>query len=226
MTKIEDIDIANMTEEEFVEKVHVLVGEVKKNDNKTLQKDTFIKIFKYTGDFAKLRSKDVKAKAQEERSVHFGIDHKKYLEALQKTVAQEEKVYEASSQIIFDKLNITQANFERSQQTIMQDPSVQMELFNLGIKMEQPAASAPADLPKEKVVDLVVQSNDFAFNLFKENYLDVMARDPMIMPVLISAIAHDWVFKHHNWTEDQFKAALFEHKVYEDQTVAMHMQKK
>lgn len=53
-----------------------------------------------------------------------------------------------------------------------------------------------------------------------------MTKDPMIMPVLISAIAHDWVFKNHQWTEDQFKAALFEHKIYEDPVVAQHMQKK
>ena len=49
-------------------------------------KDTFIKIFKYAGDYAKLRSKEIKAAAQEQRCCHFGADHKKYLEALQKTV--------------------------------------------------------------------------------------------------------------------------------------------
>lgn len=46
------------------------------------------------------------------------------------------------------------------------------------------------------------------------------------MPVLISAIAHDWVYKNHKWTEDEFKAALFEHKIYEDPQVAQHMQSK
>lgn len=60
MTKIEEIDIADISEEAFVEKALEKIGEVKKNDNKTLQKDTFIKIFKYTGDFAKLRSKGIK----------------------------------------------------------------------------------------------------------------------------------------------------------------------
>ena len=90
------------------------IGEIKKNDNKTLAKDSFIKIFKYTGDFAKLRSKEIKQKAQEERCVHFNADSKKYLEALQKTVQEEEKAYEASSQIIFDKLCISTENFERS----------------------------------------------------------------------------------------------------------------
>jgi hypothetical protein len=83
MTKIEEIDITNgITEEEFVEKAIEKIGELKKNDNKTLHKDTFIRIFKYTGDFAKLRSKDIKKKAQEERTEFFDIDHKKYLEAL------------------------------------------------------------------------------------------------------------------------------------------------
>jgi hypothetical protein len=51
-----------------------------------------------------------------------------------------------------------------------------------------------------------------------------MNTDPMMMPVLISAIAHDWVFSEKGWTEEQFKAALFEHKIYEDESVAMHMQ--
>ena len=228
MTKIEDLDINNLTEEEFVEKAIAAIGEIKKNDNKTLAKDSFIKIFKYTGDYAKLRSKDIKQKAQEERCVHFGDggDSKKYLEALQKTVQEEEKAYEASSQIIFDKLCISQENFERSQQQLMQDPSVQMELFNLGIKMEQPAGSAPTELTAEAVIDLVIQSNDYAFDLFKKDYLDVMQKDPMIMPVLISAIAHDWVFHNHKWKEESFKAALFEHKIYEDRKVAEHMQKK
>ena len=77
---------------------------------------SFIKIFKYTGDFAKLRSKGMKAKAQEERIAHFDTDHQEYLKALQATVQQEEKAYEASSAIIFEKLCITQENFERSQQ--------------------------------------------------------------------------------------------------------------
>jgi hypothetical protein len=87
MTKVEEIDINNgITDEAFVEKACELIGEVKKNENMTLTKDSFIKIFKYTGDFAKLRSKDIKQKAQEIRCEHFGVDNKLYLDALQKTV--------------------------------------------------------------------------------------------------------------------------------------------
>jgi hypothetical protein len=43
-----------------------------------------------------------------------------------------------------------------------------------------------------------------------------MMQDPMIAPVLISAIAHDWVFVNHNFTEEDFKSALFTHKIYEN----------
>jgi len=202
MTKVEEIDITNITEEEFVERACANIGDIKKTQNKTLEKDSFIKIFKYTGDFAKLRSQSIKLAAQEERCKYFGQDHKQYFTALQKTVNEEEKAYEASSQIIFDKLSISPEMFERSQQHLMSDPSLQMELFNIGIKMEQPPGKAPEELKKELVVDLVKQSNDFAFDLFKKEYLDTMQQDPMIMPVLISAIAHDWVFKNHKWTEE------------------------
>ena len=53
-----------------------------------------------------------------------------------------------------------------------------------------------------------------------------MGQDPMMMPVLISAIAHDWVFKNHGFKEEDFKSALFAHKIYENPEVSMHMQQK
>jgi len=202
------------------------IGVVQKTKNKTLSKDSFIKIFKYTGDYAKLKSKEVKQKAQQERCKEFGKDAKKYLEALKATVAEEEKAYEKSSQEMFDKLCITPEFFERSQQELMMDPYVSMELFNMGINMEQPTSKAPDVLTAQKTIELVKESNNFAFDLFKKEYLDQMKYDPMLMPVLISAIAHDWVYKNHGFTEEQFKAALFEHKIYEDPEVAMHMQQK
>jgi hypothetical protein len=53
-----------------------------------------------------------------------------------------------------------------------------------------------------------------------------MRADPMMMPVLISCIAHDWVKVQHGFTEDEFKAALFTHKIYENPKVSEHMQMK
>ena len=116
MTKVEEIDISNITEEVFVQTAVEKIGEVKKNDtnNKILSKDTFIKIFKYTGDFAKLRTQAFKKSAQEERCEFFNIDHKKYYEALENNIKEEEKAYEKSSEVLFEKLCITPEMFERS----------------------------------------------------------------------------------------------------------------
>lgn len=48
----------------------------------------------------------------------------------------------------------------------------------------------------------------------------------MMMPVLISCIAHDWVKTNHGYNEETFKSALFAHKIYENPKVAEHMQTK
>lgn len=53
----------------------------------------------------------------------------------------------------------------------MNDPYVSMELFNLGISMEQPSEPAPAALSLDKTVELVLASNDYAFDLFKKDYI-------------------------------------------------------
>ena len=79
---MESINLENITEEEFLTQAVEKIGTIQKTPSKTLAKDSFIRIFKYTGDFAKLRSKDLKKKAQEKRIESFGKDHKKYMEAL------------------------------------------------------------------------------------------------------------------------------------------------
>ncbi len=71
------------------------------------------------------------------------------------TIAEEEKAYERSSMEMFDRLCITPEFFERSQQELMQDPYVSMELFNMGISMEQPSSKAPEELTQDKTVALV-----------------------------------------------------------------------
>jgi hypothetical protein len=60
---LENIDDEGITDEEFLTKAVERIGEIKKTKNKTLDKDTFIRIFKYTGDFAKIRSKELKKSA-------------------------------------------------------------------------------------------------------------------------------------------------------------------
>lgn len=75
---------------------------------------------------------------------------------------------------MFDKLCITQECFERTQQELMNDPYVSMQLFNLGISMEQPSIKAPEDLTAEKTVEMVKASNDFAFEKFKKDFMSCM----------------------------------------------------
>lgn len=54
----------------------------------------------------------------------------------------------------------------------MMDPYVSLELFNMGISMEQPSGKAPEELTYEKTVGLVKESNNYAFDLFKKEYID------------------------------------------------------
>ena len=85
--------------------------------------------------------------------------------------------------------------------------------------MEKPSSEAPEELTEAKTIELTTISNDFAADLFKKEYMSSLKSDPMIMPVLFSAIAHDFVFKNHGFTEEQFKAAMFKFKVYENPQV-------
>jgi hypothetical protein len=65
-----------ISEEEFLEKAIEAIGTVKKTNRKTLEKDSFIKIFKYTGDFAKLKNKEMKKNAQTKRLSFYKTDPK------------------------------------------------------------------------------------------------------------------------------------------------------
>jgi hypothetical protein len=55
--------------------------------------------------------------------------------------------------------------------------------------------------------------------------MDESQNDPMIMPVLISSMAFDWVKLNHQISEEELKSALFIYKVYENPLVSEHMQR-
>jgi hypothetical protein len=57
----------NLSEEAFLDKAIEAIGPLKKTARKTLEKDTFIKVFKYMGDFAKHKNRDMKKLAQAKR---------------------------------------------------------------------------------------------------------------------------------------------------------------
>lgn len=84
--EFEAIPTENISEEEFISKAVAAIGELKKTPKKTLDKDSFIKVFRYTGDFAKMKGRELKKKAQEKRTAHFNKDHKAYLETLKNSI--------------------------------------------------------------------------------------------------------------------------------------------
>ena len=92
----------------------VSIGTIQKTKNKTLTKESFIKIFKFTGDLARIKSKEIKKTAQAERVAAFNVSPKKYLELLKKSINDEENAYERSSQELFERLSISPEFFERS----------------------------------------------------------------------------------------------------------------
>lgn len=55
------------TEEEFLEKAAEAIGTLKKTPKKTLEKESFIKVFKYMGDFNKMKTRELKKNAQIKR---------------------------------------------------------------------------------------------------------------------------------------------------------------
>jgi len=79
-------------------------------------------MFKYCGDFSNFRQGDLKQESQNNRINHFEKKSwKEYFKALTDSADAEKKLYDASFNMMFDKLNVTQANFERSQEALMQN---------------------------------------------------------------------------------------------------------
>jgi len=50
---------------------------------------------------------------------------------------------------------------EYTQQELMNDPYVFMEIFNLSMSMEKPTTATPEALNPEKTIELVIASNKF-----------------------------------------------------------------
>ena len=71
-TDLANIEAEGLDEEAFLKAAVEAIGEVKKTPQNTLDQKSFIKVFKYTGDFAKFKNQNMKAVAQERRCEHFG----------------------------------------------------------------------------------------------------------------------------------------------------------
>lgn len=62
-----------------------------------------------------MKQGSVKCESQSQRIEFFDVDYKKYYEITSAAADQEKKIYDGAFETFFNKCNITQANFERSQ---------------------------------------------------------------------------------------------------------------
>jgi len=63
MTEMPTIDTTGLDEEGFLKAAVEAIGAVTKTPSKTLDKESFIKVFKYTGEFAKFKNAELKKTA-------------------------------------------------------------------------------------------------------------------------------------------------------------------
>jgi hypothetical protein len=66
----------DLPEEEFLEKAIEAIGTLKKTSSKTLVKESFIKVFKYMGDYNKMKTRDLKKTSQGKRCEAFSGEPK------------------------------------------------------------------------------------------------------------------------------------------------------
>ena len=95
--ELPNIDTTDLDEEGFLKAACEAIGTITKTPQKTLDKESFIKVFKYTGEFAKFKNTELKKVAQAKRCEHFGGEPSAYLTALKANINEEEKAYESSS---------------------------------------------------------------------------------------------------------------------------------
>lgn len=105
----------------------------------------------------------------------------------------------------------------------MMDPILQMELMESKDDAEV-LEKVPEELTKEKTIQLIKEANDASLIKFKDLHYIIVQIDPMLIPVVISCLSHDYITQHHNFSEGAFKSAMYLHKVFEDQDLMMYMQ--
>ena len=87
--------------------------------------------------------------------------------------------------------------------------------MQLAAKLDEPGEGG-SPLQKREFVELVLQANEYAFQLFRQDYLKEISKDPSLMPTVISAVGHDMAYKNHQILPDQFQAGLLHHKIHEN----------
>ena len=96
----------------------------------------------------------------------------------------------------------------------MNDPLSSLEIFNMGITSEQVEVET-RKIEKNRFLQMVRDANDFSFGMYKKRFFKTLEKDPMMMPVIITAIGEDWIMMKHGMRRHEYKKLLHEHKIVE-----------
>ena len=152
-----------------------------------IAKPCMMKLMKIIGDFSKTRSRDIGVEAQKTRLGHYdGKDNEKYIDVILETMNKEEESFNYCTTAVLTRLDITHEKYMRSEQNLIMDPACQMELLQKGIEGEDTTTEIPEDLDKEKTIKVLKESNDKAFEAYKDYSEAVKKKDPFLTPVVIS----------------------------------------
>lgn len=125
-----------------------------------------------------------------------------------------------------NKLKVNKDLFRRTEREYMMDPILQSELLETRDEGES-SEGYPEDLTKEKTIALIKESNDASLVKFRDSFHYVIVQlDPMMIPVVISCLSHDYITQKYEYTEGAFKAAMYAHRVFEDADLMAYMQMK
>ena len=159
-------------------------------DQNTISKKSMMGMLKLISEFAKHRSRDLTDNSQRERLPHFDQDADKYIECVAGQMSKEEDNYNKCTAEVLTRLKITREQFIKTEQTLMMDPLAQMEMLEKGMESdnEYEGIEIPSDLTRERVIEIIKDSNDKGFEKFKAMLQQVQAKDPMLVPIVISCL--------------------------------------
>jgi hypothetical protein len=221
--KNEEIEL---TEEESKDLEAMLEGvELKTNPKGGLDKESMFKVMRLIGNFSKKKNLVIQNESQVKRLEFYMKDDPQYLQEIRRTLSMEEESISKCTHLVLNRLKVNKDQFRKTEREYMMDPILQMELLETKDEGEGMGVF-PEDLTKQRTIELIKESNDASLIKFKDFHYVIVQIDPMLIPIVISCLSHDFITQKYQYTEGAFKAAMYEHKVFEDVDLMAYMQMK
>jgi len=199
---------------------------VTENEDGTLQKHAMIQILKFIADFAKIKNSKITKDAQEIRLEHYGVDDIKYINSIRSTLIEEEANYDYCQKAVFHKLYVQEETFRYTEQVLMSNPLIKLELMKDNINSESNEVDIPESLDRETTIEIIRKANDISIAKYKVLHPDIVKIDEKLTPIIISCLSHDYIFDVYGYNEEVFKAAIKKYKVFDDQELSFYIYSK